>query len=47
MLEAGDEVAVAIVVGPALMLLEGGHPGDASGGGSILRSGSGPRQWPR
>ena len=43
-LEAGDEVAVVIVVNLTLALLKGGRPGDTPGGGSIVCSDSGPRQ---
>ena len=44
-LEAGDEVAVAIVVGFARTLLNGGRPGSVGRGDGIVSSGSGPRQW--
>ena len=43
-LEAGNKVAVTIVVDPAATLPKGSHPGGAGGGSSIVRSGSGPRQ---
>ena len=46
-LEAGGVDAVATVICPARNVLGGGRPGDTSGGGSIVCSGRGSRQWTR